>query len=464
MLTTFFTNYSFRFKIENIFISTKEFIMKNNIIKTFIIILSSLLVTLLVTVGILIYHHDNETYIERTPQPPPQVTPQLTPDVEEKQPESLPEIIEVISISILLESDEILRGTRFWPEVIVNPENATYKDFELQSDNDLVLRLQGGFFTALDLGRANLTATASNGVTQTVMITVRAPDIESISFDESEITMLPGDMMILTPVILPDEALKYDPINFISDNRSVATVAIDGRVTAVAAGTATIKAEIGDISAEVKVNVIIPARRVNVIMTRRVYSIGDEAKYIIEVDPPNATNASLIVSFTGAAVTPTSENSFKLDEAGEVIVTFTAENGTSISHTLIVHDLKFLADEILRLTNIERVNIGAEPLSSTDLLNTAADIRAKEAIRYWSHTRPDGQRFETVLEETGVHFYRAGENLAAGQRSSEEAVRSWMNSSKGHREALLSFEYGRVGIGVAMDDDGRLYWAQLFID
>jgi len=430
--------------------------MKNKAIKITIIILSILLLAMLTAVVLMIYRQENEVNLPGPAAP--------DRDVTAEEPEPLPAIVEVASVTIVLESDEILRGTRFWPEVIVRPDNATDKFVELHSDNEFVLRLQGGFFTALELGRANLIATASNGVSHTVAITVKAPDLEAISFDEEEMSMLPGEMFVLSPVITPREAFMFDPIDFSSSDRNVATVAIDGRVTAVGPGTAVITASVGDISGDIKINVVVPARRVNVILTRRVYSVGDTAEFTIEVDPPNATNASVAVSFSGAAVTSTGSNTFRLDEAGEVVVTFVAENGTSISHTLVVHDLAALAAEVLRLTNIERQNVGVGALGQNEPLTQSAYIRASEIIQHWSHTRPDGQRFETVFEETGVQYIRAGENLAAGQRNPAEAVRSWMTSTAGHREALLSADYGNVGIGVAMDEDGRLYWTQLFTD
>jgi len=429
--------------------------MKNKAIKITIIILSVLLLAMLAAVVVMVNRQDHEVYI-----------PDTGPggDTIKDEPEPLPVFVEVTSVTIVLESDEILRGTRFWPDVIVRPENATDKFVDFHSDNEFVLRLQGGFFTALELGRANLIATASNGVSHTVAITVKAPELEAISFDEEEMSMLPGEMFVLSPVITPREAFMFDPIEFSSNNRNVATVAIDGRVTAVGPGTAVITASVGEISGEIQVNVIIPARRVNVILTRRVYSVGDTAEFSIEIDPPNATNASVAVSFSGAAVTSTGTNTFRLDEAGEVVVTFVAENGTSINHTLIVHDLAVLAAEVLRLTNLERQAAGVGALGQNDPLTRSAYIRASEIIQHWSHTRPDGRRFETVFEETGVQYIRAGENLAAGQRNPAEAVRSWMTSTTGHREALLSADYGNVGIGVAMDDDGRLYWTQLFTD
>jgi len=42
-------------------------------------------------------------------------------------------------------------------------------------------------------------------------------------------------------------------------------------------------------------------------------------------------------------------------------------------------------------------------------------------------------------------------------------VRGWMNSP-GHRENIVNPAFGRMGVGVVMDDTGRLYWTQAFTD
>ena len=47
-------------------------------------------------------------------------------------------------------------------------------------------------------------------------------------------------------------------------------------------------------------------------------------------------------------------------------------------------------------------------------LQAAADIRAQEAVESFSHTRPNGESWSTVLDEEGVVYFYAGENLASG--------------------------------------------------
>ena len=44
----------------------------------------------------------------------------------------------------------------------------------------------------------------------------------------------------------------------------------------------------------------------------------------------------------------------------------------------------------------------------------------------------------------------------------QTAVESWMRSRR-HREAMLTPDYTHTAIGVAVDDDGELYFTQLFL-
>jgi uncharacterized protein YkwD len=53
------------------------------------------------------------------------------------------------------------------------------------------------------------------------------------------------------------------------------------------------------------------------------------------------------------------------------------------------------------------------------------------------------------------------ENIAMGQRSSEEAVRDWMNSS-GHRANILNPRHLRIGAAAYRTPDGTIFWCQQF--
>lgn len=118
------------------------------------------------------------------------------------------------------------------------------------------------------------------------------------------------------------------------------------------------------------------------------------------------------------------------------------------------------AEEVLRLVNIERSKAGLSSLTTNATLKAAADKRAQETAVSFSHTRPNGSKFSTVLQEYGISYRTAGENIAYGQRSPQEVVTGWMNSP-GHRANILNGNFNKIGIGV-YKSNGVIYWSQLF--
>ena len=87
------------------------------------------------------------------------------------------------------------------------------------------------------------------------------------------------------------------------------------------------------------------------------------------------------------------------------------------------------------LTNKYRQSNGLNSLNYTSGLQSASDLRAVESVVSFSHTRPDGTRWNTVTAQ----WSSGGENLAAGQKSAERAMQAW-KASEGHNRNLL---YGR---------------------
>ena len=108
------------------------------------------------------------------------------------------------------------------------------------------------------------------------------------------------------------------------------------------------------------------------------------------------------------------------------------------------------ASEVVRLTNSARGQNGYAALVEDGALSEAAAVR------------PSGASFSSALNESGVTYLRAGENIASGQKSASEVVNAWMNSP-GHRANILNSSYSRIG-SASVNIDGTLYWVQLFAD
>ncbi len=120
-------------------------------------------------------------------------------------------------------------------------------------------------------------------------------------------------------------------------------------------------------------------------------------------------------------------------------------NGTSMSD---------MAQEVVRQTNDDRAKQGLRPLSVSGELTRAACVRAGEIAGFFSHTRPDGSKWNTVSSAA------RGENIARGQQSADKVMASWMSSS-GHRANILRESYNTIGV-CAYKVGNVMHWVQLF--
>jgi len=137
------------------------------------------------------------------------------------------------------------------------------------------------------------------------------------------------------------------------------------------------------------------------------------------------------------------------------------EDNKASDSTTSAGELEALAEKVFELTNAERAKEGLSPLKHDSKLSAAAMLRAEELVESFSHTRPDGRECWTAWTEVGVTHSPSGENIAAWYTTPEKVVAGWMNS-EGHRANILAKSSQYLGVGVAVDSDGRLYWTQCF--
>ena len=102
--------------------------------------------------------------------------------------------------------------------------------------------------------------------------------------------------------------------------------------------------------------------------------------------------------------------------------------------------------QLAQLVNVERAKAGLSPVTLDTTLSKAAQVRAKETVSYFSHTRPNGSTFSSATTEQGISFRGAGENIAYGQKTPQEVMNGWMNSA-GHRANILNANFTKIGVG-----------------
>jgi len=207
---------------------------------------------------------------------------------------------------------------------------------------------------------------------------------------------------------------------------------------------------------------VINVRRVYIEMDRTTHKTGVPVNFNVTVTPDNATDKNVVLSLDKPTAVLHGLNTITGRSSGAVTITATASNGVTGVRTVTFIDLEEYADEVFRLVNEERRSRGLPSFSASPALDRAAFTRADELIRVFSHDRPDGRSPFTALDENSVRYRAAGENIAAGQRTPAAVVADWMNSP-GHRANILERSFNGLGVGVSMDNNGRLHWAQLFI-
>lgn len=110
------------------------------------------------------------------------------------------------------------------------------------------------------------------------------------------------------------------------------------------------------------------------------------------------------------------------------------------------------------LINKERISAGLKEVVFDDALRDVGRKHCKDMFEkgYFSHYTPDGFSPFDRMDETGILYNAAGENLALSPNT-DIAMQGLMNSP-GHKANILSVDFGRVGVGVI---DGGIY-GQMF--
>jgi uncharacterized protein YkwD len=118
---------------------------------------------------------------------------------------------------------------------------------------------------------------------------------------------------------------------------------------------------------------------------------------------------------------------------------------------------------ILDLTNKAREEKKLPALSVNTILTQVARDHSKNMANKGEMNHVlDGKNPADRVKAAGYRYFYTGENVAMGENVTiAEIFDSWMKS-KAHRENILNENYREIGIGIARDDKGRVYYTQEF--
>lgn len=126
-------------------------------------------------------------------------------------------------------------------------------------------------------------------------------------------------------------------------------------------------------------------------------------------------------------------------------------------------------EQVIAGINAERAAAGVAAVTYDATLTDMAQVRASEnaandyfVIENGKHKRPDGRNASSICEDYGQSG-NFGEVMGRYQETPDEIVTGWHNSAT-HYACMTNTKYSRVGVGVAADSEGYLYWVAIFMD
>ncbi|MCM1543810.1 MAG: Ig-like domain-containing protein [Ruminococcus sp.] len=216
----------------------------------------------------------------------------------------------------------------------VLPESATNKTVTWKSSDKKVATVNSaGQITALKIGATIITATSKDsGLSADCMVEV-VQLATGVSINYTSLTLQAGASKTLTASVKPSTA-SDKTIKWSSSNKKIATVNSKGKVTAVAAGTATITAKSGDGKALATCRITVKQPVTSLTLSKKTVYIGVNKSYTIKatVKPTNASDKTVKWSTSDkSVVTVTSKGVVKGVKLGKATITATAQSGKVVA-------------------------------------------------------------------------------------------------------------------------------------
>lgn len=263
-------------------------------------------------------------------------------------------IIHVESISIDRPTLNIAVGAAETLIAMVLPDDATDKSFTWATTNATIAEVeQTGKVTAKATGTVTITATtADGGLVAACEVTVSVPYIEvtSITLDKDEVALEKGQSVTLIATVIPDNA-SVKTVSWTSSDTGVATVDKDGKVTAIAGGSATITATAGNCAATCTVIVIaaVPVTGVTLNKTTLGLIEGSSETLVATITPADATDTEVTWTSSDPNVSTVDQNGTvtAIAEGSSTITVTTNDGGKAAACAVTV------SRQAVRVTGVE---------------------------------------------------------------------------------------------------------------
>ena len=245
------------------------------------------------------------------------------------------------------------------------------------SDASVATVDENGQVTALTVGTATITATAGN-MTATCVVTVKSKvvAVSGITLSQSTATLVEGGTLTLAATVTPDDATDKT-VTWSSSNTSVAIVDENGIVKALAAGSATITATAGNMTATCVVTVkskVVAVSGITLSQSTATLVEGGTLTLAATVTPDDATDKTVTWSSSNTSVAIVDANGLVVALTdGTAIITATASNMSAVC--VVTVEKKNIAVSGITLSQSTATLVEGETLTLTATItpNDATD-------------------------------------------------------------------------------------------
>ena len=251
--------------------------------------------------------------------------------------------IEVTSVSLNTTTLNLVEGDTENLTATVMPANATEKDVTWTTSNGNVATVDAqGKVTAVAEGTAIITVTSVNGKTaQCNVVVAKKPNpVTSITLSKTTLNITEGDSETLTVTYAPEDADDRS-VTWTSSDTKIATVDANGKVTAVAEGTAIITAT--SVNGKTAQCVVVAAKKPNpvtsITLNKTTLNIteGDIETLTVTYAPDDADDRSVTwTSSNGNVATVDANGKVTAIGVGTAIITATSVNGKTAQCSVAV--------------------------------------------------------------------------------------------------------------------------------
>ncbi|MBR2402765.1 MAG: Ig-like domain-containing protein [Lachnospiraceae bacterium] len=250
-------------------------------------------------------------------------------------------VAENVTISEMSDMENYYIGTEFQLKAYIEPENVDNPTISWSSSDAAIATVSSNRnVKLLAEGKAEIKATASNGVEGKITFDVKEKPVESVEMDVNVLDLNLGAEYTMKATVYPADA-TFTQLTWESTNQEVASVSEDGRIKALACGqTVIIATSSNGIKGSVSVNVNEIVAESLVIDCPSSMLLGEEFKLGVNIIPENATNQSVQWKVDNNSIVEILEEGRLVTKGlGKVVITAVHKDVTA-THELSIFPIK----------------------------------------------------------------------------------------------------------------------------